>query len=102
MATTTYSQTSPYRTTSFWGNQFLDLWPGIIIPADITDALYQIDPPYNNRPDLLAYDLYKDANLWWVFAVRNPDVIQDPLFDFVAPTVIYIPNYSIVKSALGL
>ena len=100
--TAVYSTTSPYYGTPVWGSQFLDLWNGVTIPADVSDALYQIDPPYNNRPDLLAYDLYQDTNLWWVFAVRNPDVIKDPLFDFVAPTVIYIPTYSTVKTALGL
>jgi hypothetical protein len=97
----TYSSTSPYYTTPAWG-QFLDIWNSITIPANINDALYQIDPPYNLRPDLLAYDIYKDANLWWVFAVRNPDVLTDPVFSFVAPTVIYVPPKSIVTAALGL
>jgi hypothetical protein len=98
---TTYSTVSPYNKTPKWG-QFLDLWSGVTIPADVSDALYQIDPPYNLRPDLLAYDLYKDSGLWWVFAVRNPDVIQDPIFDFVAPNIIYVPNKLVINKALGL
>ena len=97
----TYSTTSPYYTTGTWG-QFLDIWNSIVIPADVTDALYQIDPPYNLRPDLLAYDLYQDANLWWVFAVRNPDVLTDPVFDFVAPNIIYVPTKTVITTALGL
>ena len=99
--TATYSRASPYYNNPQWG-QFLDLWSGRTIPADVTDALYQIDPPYNSRPDLLAYDMYKDSNLWWVFAVRNPDVLVDPIYNFVAPTIIYIPTLAVVSKALGL
>jgi hypothetical protein len=96
-----YSTTSPYFGTSNWG-PFLDVWAGKTIPADVTDVVYQIDPPYNNRPDLLAQDIYQDVNLWWVFAIRNPDIIKDPIFDFVAPTIIYVPSRSVVIKALGL
>jgi hypothetical protein len=101
--TAKYTTTSPYYGTPTWG-QFLDIWNynTLTIPADVTDALYQIDPPYNLRPDLLAHDLYGDSNLWWVFAIRNPDVLVDPLFSFVAPTIIYVPTKSIVQTALGL
>ena len=97
----TYSKTSPYSGTGTWG-PFLDVWVGKTIPPDPSDALYQIDPPYNLRPDLLAYDLYQDSNLWWVFAVRNPNTMLDPVFSFVAPTVIYIPTKAVVQQALGL
>ena len=96
-----YSSTSPYHGTPNWG-QFLDVWQTKTIPADVTDARYQIDPPYNLRPDLLAYDMYQDANLWWVFAVRNPDILLDPIFNFVAPTIIYVPTKAVVQQALGL
>ena len=80
----------------------MDVWNGITIPSDVSDARYQIDPPYNLRPDLLAHDMYGDTNLWWVFAVRNPDVLIDPVFSFVAPTIIYVPTLAVVKSATGL
>jgi hypothetical protein len=96
-----YKQASPYYQTPLWG-QFLDVWKGVTIPADVSDARYQIDPPYNLRPDLLAYDMYQDSNLWWVFAVRNPDVLLDPVFSFVAPTIIYVPPINVVRTALGL
>lgn len=99
--TATYKSSSPYAKTPTWG-PFLDVWKSITIPADTTDALYQIDPPYNRRPDLLAYDMYQDSNLWWVFAVRNPDVIQDPIFSFVAPNIIYVPSKTVLFKALGL
>lgn len=95
-----YSIASPYYNTPLWG-PFLDVWNPRNIPADVTDAIYQIDPPYATRPDLLAYDLYGDANLWWVFAVRNPDVLLDPVLDFVPPNIIYVPTKSVINRLLG-
>lgn len=96
----TYNSTSPYAGTQLWG-QFLDTWSGKYIQPDIADKVYQIDPPYNNRPDLLANDLYQDATLWWVFAVRNPDVLKDPTFDFVAPKIIILPPKSAILTSIG-
>jgi hypothetical protein len=96
-----YSKSSPYYGTPKWG-QFLDIWSGKTIPADVTDAHYQIDSAYNLRPDMLAYDLYQDSNLWWVFAVRNPDVLIDPLLNFKTGTIIYVPSKSTLKTALGV
>lgn len=101
MSVAKYSSTSPYYNTTTWG-PFLDVWAGKTIPANVTDAVYQIDPIYANRPDLLAYDMYQDSTLWWVFALRNPDTLIDPIFSFTPPTIIYVPTYNTVKSALGL
>jgi hypothetical protein len=97
----TYAIASPYYSTPTWG-PFLDVWNPRTIPTDVSDVIYQIDPPYNLRPDLLAYDLYNDANLWWVFAVRNPNTLLDPVFDFTAPTIIYVPSKTTVNRALGI
>jgi len=97
---TTYSKASPYYGTGTWG-PFLDVWAGKTIPADVTDALYQIDAAYNLRPDLLAYDMYKNSDLWWVFAVRNTDILIDPLLSFTTGTIIYVPSIAIVNQAIG-
>jgi len=40
--------------------------------------------------------------LWWVFAARNPDVIQDPIFDLNAGVQIYIPKITTLKDTLGI
>ena len=101
MAKVSYSPTSPYYGTQTWG-QFLDTWQGRYIPEDVTDMIYQIDPPYNLRPDLLAYDLYGDANLWWVFAIRNPNAIQDPVFDFIPGVKIFLPKKTKLFRMLGI
>jgi hypothetical protein len=95
-----YNKASPYYGTSTWGS-FLDVWAGKTIPTDVTDAIYQIDPAYQLRPDLLAYDMYKNSDLWWVFAVRNPDILLDPLLSFVAGTIIYVPTPATVQKAIG-
>jgi hypothetical protein len=96
-----YNKTSPYYNTPMWG-QFLDVWNPKTISSDVTDAVYQIDPVYKYRPDLLAFDTYQNSDYWWTFAVRNPDVIQDPVFDFVPGAIIYVPTLAVLKAALGL
>ena len=101
MYTTAYSKTSPYYGTGQWG-PFLDIWSGKTIAPATDDAVYQIDSPYDLRPDLLAHDMYKDSNLWWVFAVRNPNILIDPLMNFRTGVIIYVPTFASVKKSLGL
>ncbi len=98
---TTYSRTSPYANTDFYGF-FLDVANIPSIPIVASDVAYEIDVIYKHRPDLLAFDLYGDPALWWVFAVRNPNVIQDPVFDFEPGITIYIPQKQNLTAALGL
>jgi hypothetical protein len=76
------------------------VWPGKTITANVTDAVYQIDQIYNFRPDLLANDMYQDSSLWWVFAVRNPDVLKDPLLSFTTGTIIYVPTKTVIQQQL--
>jgi hypothetical protein len=102
MADITYSQNSPYYLTSVYKNIFLDVMVNRAIPADTTDVYWEINVTYNYRPDLLAYDLYNDSKLWWVFAQRNPNILKDPMFDFATGTYIYLPQYSNLKSILSL
>ena len=97
----TYSRTSPYANTDVFGF-FLDVANIPDIPIDPNDVAYEIDAIYKNRPDLLAFDLYGDSALWWVFAVRNPNVIQDPIFDFEPGVTIYVPQKQNLTSALGI
>lgn len=96
-----YSKTSVYNKTSTF-SFFLDVANIPQIPKDSSDVLYEIDAIYKNRPDLLAFDLYNDVNLWWVFAVRNPNTLKDPVFDFVPGAKIYIPKKDTITTALGI
>jgi hypothetical protein len=96
-----YSNTSPWYLTPSTNNH-LDLLSIRPVSAEKDDFLYTIEPQYTYRPDLLAYDLYKEPALWWVFIQRNLDVLQDPILDFVPGTKIYIPKSSSLTTVLGL
>jgi hypothetical protein len=97
----TYKQTSPYSATK-QNNLYLELLSIRPVPAQADDYLYTIESQYTRRPDLLAYDLYGDAKLWWVFVQRNMEVIKDPIYDFVPGVKIYIPKKSNLKAFLGV
>ena len=96
-----YSNNSPWYNTQVKQN-YLDVLTIRPVAAQTSDFLYTIESQYNYRPDLLAADLYGDPGLWWVFIQRNLDTLQDPIFDFVAGTKIYIPKGGSLKSVLGL
>lgn len=101
MAKIKYSKTSPYSGTSTFGN-FLDILSYRSITKKEDDVTYVIDKVYQYRPDMLAHDLYGNSALWWVFAVRNPNVLRDPLFGFRAGTTIYIPKKETLVADLGI
>jgi len=97
-----YTKTSPYATTTVTASGELDLLKIRPVPADDDDFLYTVEAQYNNRPDLLAFDLYGTPKLWWVFAQRNLDVLKDPVFDMKAGTKIFLPKQSSLQKALGI
>lgn len=101
MANAVYSRNSPYFATPTFGT-FLDVLEKRSIPFNQDDTVYTIERAYQYRPDLLAYDLYGDAGLWWVFQVRNPNVLIDPLGDFIPGVSIRIPKKTTIDTALGL
>ena len=96
-----YSNTSPWFRTTI-KQDYLDILAIRPVAAANDDFIYTIQPQYNYRPDLLAFDLYGDAGLWWVFIQRNLDVLSDPIFDFVPGTKIYVPQSSKLKLSLGV
>ena len=89
-----YDTQSPYYNTPQVNKTvtYLDFWSGVIIPVSPTDNLVTLTTDYQYRPDSLSYDFYQTPKLWWVFAIRNPNVIRDPIWDFVAGINIYIPD----------
>jgi hypothetical protein len=96
-----YSRKSPYYQTA-QTNGYLDVIDFKDIPPLADDRYWEVTAQYANRPDLLAFDLYQDVNLWWVFSVRNKDIIRDPIYDMVPGTKIYIPQLATLKKVLGL
>jgi len=97
-----YNESSPYYKTKVQKGQYLDVLSIRPVPADNDDIVYEIEPQYTYRPDLLAYDLYGDHRLWWIFAQRNMNVIKDPVYDFEAGTKIFLPKHSRLKDTLGI
>ena len=97
-----YPSTSPYNNTGIVNTKFLDVMINRPIPMLGSDRYWEITTVYENRPDLLAFDLYSNSMLWWVFAMRNPNMLKDPYFDFVAGINIYLPKLSTINQSLGL
>ena len=95
-----YDTTSPYFETTY-SQFFLDTMVNRPIPKESDDLTFIINTTYQYRPDLLAFDLYGIAGLWWVFYQRNPNTLQAPPLDFKVGTLIYLPKITTLKSALG-
>jgi len=96
-----YSNTSPYYATP--QNKInLEQMVARTITAEADDRTYTIERTYAYRPDLLAYDLYGTPRLWWVFAQRNPDQIEDPIYDFKPGVTIQLPKASNISNDLGV
>lgn len=96
-----YSSLSPWSVTP-QNNLYLETLVIRPVPAETDDFYYEIETQYTHRPDLLAYDLYGNAKLWWVFVQRNMSVLKDPIFDFVPGNKIYLPKKSNLQSYLGV
>jgi hypothetical protein len=96
-----YSASSPWYSTN-QNNLYLEMWEPRPIPAADDDFQYTIQPQYNYRPDLLAYDIYGNPKLWWVFTQRNINILMDPIYDFRSGVTIILPKKSSLLSALGL
>jgi hypothetical protein len=95
-----YDSTSPYFTTGY--TQFyLDVMVNRPIPKLPDDRQFLINQTYEYRPDLLAFDLYETATLWWVFYQRNPNTLIAPPLDFKAGTTIYLPKITTLRETLG-
>jgi hypothetical protein len=96
-----YDSNSPWSKTKIEA-EYLDILRIRPVPAESDDVLYEIEPQYTFRPDLLAHDLYGNHRLWWVFAQRNINVIKDPVYDFQAGVEIYLPKNSKLQDILGV
>jgi len=97
-----YTNSSPWYRTPYTRLGALGILQIRPIPAESDDAQYTIEPQYNYRPDLLAYDYYGNTKFWWVFSQRNMDIIKDPIFDMRAGTTIFLPKPDKLRKALGV
>jgi len=95
-----YKKTSPWYITK-QNTLYLELLTLRKIPTSDDDFKYVIENQYRHRPDLLAFDLYQDAKLWWVFAQRNRSILKDPIYDFSPGTTIFCPAKANINAALS-
>lgn len=82
---------------SFYSNTntrdfYLDLWKDPGMAFSDSDEKLAIPSKYNKRPDLMATEIYGSPNYWWLFALRNVDILIDPVEDFVTGLEIRIPS----------
>jgi len=96
-----YKSSSPYSTTGLFDGKFLDILDYRTIPPQADDVYKQITATYHRRPDLMSYDLYGTVEFWWVFILRNRDILVDPVWDFTEDKFIYIPKLSTILANLG-
>jgi hypothetical protein len=94
---TQYRRDSFIRRGDLKTGVFLDVNRLPSVPHSLSDEAYVIEPMYENRLDLLAYNVYGNSRLWWVIALRNIDVIKDPLRDAKAGITIQLPNPETLK-----
>lgn len=87
-----YHQQSFLKYARMRDDKFLGLNQLPTIAPTSEDELYPIDAVYDQRPDLLAHQIYGSSRLWWVFSLRNPDILKDPIGDFRAGVYIYLPS----------
>ena len=93
------------KTTSVYVNTpindfYLDIWEPIEIPNSTSDTLTVLEARYHERPDTLSYDIYGTPRLWWIFAMRNKDILFDPIYDFKTGIKIYIPSRTRIESLI--
>lgn len=94
-----YSLYSPYaKVKQTW---YLDYnLPQVIIKAD-TDIEYTIPTQFNEQPWRLAKELYGNERLYYIFALLNPDILVDPIYDFTAGKTILVPTLQRVQTWLN-
>ena len=103
MAATVYKRDSNYAKTSL-NRKYLSIYepPLTIDTLSEETTTYIIQPKFDRRPDLMAFELFGSARLWWVFAQRNINTIKDPVYDFEAGVEIYLPKGGNLKRLLGI
>lgn len=100
MARISYPSASPYSATlqTSW---YLGPIQLRAIPSDTSDIYALVDSMYQYRPDLLSNDMYGTPAYWWVFMIRNMDLIRDPIWDLTSGMAIYIPTLDRIQQLLG-
>ena len=66
------------------------------------DPLYEENINMKGDPNCFwPNELYGTVRLWWLFALRNPDILVDPIEDFKAGVTIFLPSGESVQRMMG-
>lgn len=95
---TTYARTSLYSLTPISGN-FLGYYVHRSVPADPTDSLMFCTSRWENRPDLMALDVYGNEDYAMAIPLRNG--LRDPVFDLVMGRALAVPTLARVQGIFG-
>lgn len=100
MSRINYPSNSPYGATqqTSW---YLSNYVHRPIPASGDDKLVTLTKKYENRPDKLSFDQYGTPAYWWVFTVRNRNLLPDPIWDMTVGKTIVVPSLDTIQKALG-
>ncbi len=100
MPTVTYGKSNRYYLTpqTTW---FLGIYIDRGLIRDGSDVPITLTSRYNYRPDLLSFDLYGITDYRWTFMILNPDLIIDPVYDFVTGLSIFTATLERLNSAIG-
>lgn len=100
MAKVSYPSTSPYA-ASKQTSWYVSLYKHRPIPPHRDDEEFEITAKYEFRPDKLSDDLYGTPEYYWVFAVRNRNLVNDPVWDLTVGKKIIVPTLTHVKKSTG-
>jgi hypothetical protein len=89
---TSYKENSNYFNTQL-NRKYLETYAPTLTRETLSRETRSmtVESKYDRRPDLLAYDLYGNANLWWVIVHYNREALKDPLNDFRSGIEIVVP-----------
>ena len=76
----------------------LGWWDGYTITSSTDDITIVLESKYNQRPDILAFDMYGKASLMWLVLQYNS--IVDINEEFVTGTQIVLPTRTRVFSSI--
>jgi hypothetical protein len=88
-----YKPSSNYAKTT-QNRKYLELYVPPFTAQSLSEETRKIiiENKYDRRPDKLAYDLYGNSRVWWLFAHYNREVLKDPVNDFRSGLEIVIPK----------
>lgn len=86
-----FGKYSLYKNTEY-DSFYKSYYEPIGIEYSDSDYYIIISDDYNYKPGKMALALYGDAQLEWIFAYFNRDIISNPIFDFTSGKIIRVPT----------